>query len=862
MPATGWGLAALAAAGLGLGVCRAAFAQASPSPTGPMTFDEVLRGERKVGLARFSPDGRQVLVSLERQDRPSGGAPWKLNATETFVWEVATGRQRRVGSGPFAPTLCEPWSPSGRRVAGLVLKAGSRQVAVWDRRTGRIVRFATETATQCPAWAGEQLLIPVTSPTVPSAGSSGLLNARALLARWGAAGETDQPQVTVHSSNPAFPNPAAADGAVMLADPASGRVRPLAAGAYHSITPAPGGRLVAMVRLGATDTAALSKRTGRLGEVEVFRLAASGAERIYRLPGFDVDYAALAWSRDGAELLVGGRDLADGTRGLRVVNPTMGTARRLVVPPKALLGEGARGSFSTMRQVGWIGRHPAFIAAVPGAAIAASDTQRDNGEGQGKAFRLFAEADGQIRSLTDFAGQSVMAFATTIDGEALVAADGALWGLLPTGARRRISAPDIEVVGLAPARPSFGMAAAFPRTPGRVAVIARDGVGSARRMVLDAASGRPVLTSEEAGVLATSPQLDAMLREDATGWSHRVTLVGRDATTLATFGEPWRRRAVGDIRPLTYVAAGRTLTGWIVLPPGPPTKPLPALVWVYGGEVLSGGPPADSRPGGAVTPVFSGQLWAAQGYAVIYPSTPVGAAAQTDIAATLADEVVAAVDAAARDGLVDPARVGLIGHSFGGFSVAAILAERPDRFRAGVAMSGSYDFITAWGARQPLESLVDQDGYAFAEETRGYVEQGQIGLGAPPFVDPAAYLRASPFFAAPRITTPLLLTVGDQDQGATSLTQAERMYAALRRTGNPAALVRYWGQGHVQQDPWAVRDQWARFTAWFDHYLKPAARSAPGSRAEPPAAASATRWPGRGPVPASSGPTTPSSPRD
>ncbi|MEO8115489.1 MAG: TonB-dependent receptor, partial [Phenylobacterium sp.] len=97
MPAAAWGLAALAAASLGLGVCRAALAQATPSATAPMTLEEILRGERKVGLARFSPDGRQVLVSVERQDRPSRGAPWKLTATETHVWAVDTGRQRRVG---------------------------------------------------------------------------------------------------------------------------------------------------------------------------------------------------------------------------------------------------------------------------------------------------------------------------------------------------------------------------------------------------------------------------------------------------------------------------------------------------------------------------------------------------------------------------------------------------------------------------------------------------------------------------------------------------------------------------------------------------------------------------------------------
>ncbi|MEO8114096.1 MAG: hypothetical protein ABI655_06945, partial [Phenylobacterium sp.] len=409
--------------------------------------------------------------------------------------------------------------------------------------------------------------------------------------------------------------------------PATRRAWPLALGAFHSITPAPNGRLVAMVRLGANDPDALSKRTGRLGELQVYRLTAKGGDLVYRLPDFDVDYAALAWSPDGTRLLVGGRHIARNTRGLQVVEPLSRTARPLAIPDGVRLGEGPRGSFSTMRQVGWIGRQPAFIAALPGEATAPADGRRDNGEGRGRLFRLFVDTGAQVRSLTDFTSQSVSGFATSPDGEALVVADGALWGLMPDGARRRISRPDLTVTGLAQARPSFGMASLYPRTPGRVAVLGQTGSGAVHRLILDAASGRVLLSTEEAGVAAVTPQLDALLREDTTGWSRRLALVGRGARILASFGAGWRDRPVGEVRRLTYVAAGHTLTGWIVLPPGAQGGPHPTIVWVYGGQVLSAGPPADTRPGGAVTPVFSGQLWAARGYAVLYPGAPVGAAA-------------------------------------------------------------------------------------------------------------------------------------------------------------------------------------------------------------------------------------------
>jgi dipeptidyl aminopeptidase/acylaminoacyl peptidase len=223
-----------------------------------------------------------------------------------------------------------------------------------------------------------------------------------------------------------------------------------------------------------------------------------------------------------------------------------------------------------------------------------------------------------------------------------------------------------------------------------------------------------------------------------------------------------------------------------------------------------------------VTPFFSGQLWAAQGYAVIFPSCPIGRGFNSDIPDELSKAAVAAVDAAADRGWVDPARVGIIGQSFGGYSTAAVLSRRSDRFRAGVAVSGTYDEELAWGSRRYADGFVDADNTPFTIETLAYVEKAQVGLGSPPWVDPEAYRRNSPFYQAGAIKSPLLIFHGDLDLGPTSLQQGERFYAALRRTGNAAELVRYWGQGHAQRDPWAVRDEWRRAQAWFGRYVRDA----------------------------------------
>ncbi|HEY0301373.1 MAG TPA: alpha/beta fold hydrolase, partial [Rhizomicrobium sp.] len=239
-----------------------------------------------------------------------------------------------------------------------------------------------------------------------------------------------------------------------------------------------------------------------------------------------------------------------------------------------------------------------------------------------------------------------------------------------------------------------------------------------------------------------------------------------------------------------------------------------------GGEVFGNSPPRQAEANAGPTPIYNGQLMAAQGYAVLYASTPLGRGATTDMTATLAAQTVAAIDAAAALGYVDPARVGVIGHSFGGYSVAAILSHRSDRFRAGIAMDGLYDMSDNWGQRMLASLLGDHAGQDFSLETKLMAEGAQSGLGAPFWRATEAYRRNSPIYRADKIDAPILLLHGDLNLGATSLVGAERFYAALRREGKHPVLVRYWGESHVANDAGALRDQWRRITAWFAHYLK------------------------------------------
>ena len=182
---------------------------------------------------------------------------------------------------------------------------------------------------------------------------------------------------------------------------------------------------------------------------------------------------------------------------------------------------------------------------------------------------------------------------------------------------------------------------------------------------------------------------------------------------------------------------GVQLRATIYTPPGwtPAQGKLPALLWAYPREFTD--PRTASQVTGSAfrftTPGWSTLhlLFLLQGYAVIDDATmPIvggGETANDSYVEQLVASAQAAVDKASAMGIVDPERVVVGGHSYGGFMTANLLAHS-DIFRAGIARSGAYNrTLTPFG---------------FQNEQRTFWEV------------PEVYMRMSPFaFAA-------------QDQGA------------------------------------------------------------------------------------------------
>jgi len=249
---------------------------------------------------------------------------------------------------------------------------------------------------------------------------------------------------------------------------------------------------------------------------------------------------------------------------------------------------------------------------------------------------------------------------------------------------------------------------------------------------------------------------------------------------------------------------GERLRGAVLLPPDARAgKPLPLVVWIYGG---SRGSESLNDFGFGWGSTFNMQMLATRGYAVLFPDAPMhdGTPVQD-----VADAVLSGVNRVVEMGIADPDRLAVMGQSFGGYNTMSLLTQST-RFKAAV-ISGSATINTFEGYSR-FENGVDAG--------TGYYEQGQGALRSTPWEKPLRYLENSPFFFLDRVTTPVMIIRGTRD----SISQMSgSIFNSLRRLGKTAEFLEYENDGHVVQQPTHVVDAWNRRIAWLDRFLQPPA---------------------------------------
>lgn len=313
-------------------------------------------------------------------------------------------------------------------------------------------------------------------------------------------------------------------------------------------------------------------------------------------------------------------------------------------------------------------------------------------------------------------------------------------------------------------------------------------------------------------LVAVSPTRTYLIAQTrSAGGSVSLRLHAADAARpLATVNPAFDNVAWGEIVPVRHPGPdGQTLTSWLLMPPGTPSGARPPVaVVLYPGTDYPAAP-AWMRPGGERLHI-NPQVLAAAGYAVLVPSLPRRTGPGPGLE-NIADRIQAIIDAAGER--VDAGRVGLIGHSYGGY--AALLAtSQSDQFRAVIAAAGYADLSRTYAL--PPHFLVSPDDGVPINALAGWAETGQGGIGASLVERPQAYVDNSPLYLAERIRTPALLIEGDLDPVG-----ADVLFGALYRLDREAAFLTYAGEGHVFVSPANLRDLHARILDWLDRYVRP-----------------------------------------
>lgn len=161
---------------------------------------------------------------------------------------------------------------------------------------------------------------------------------------------------------------------------------------------------------------------------------------------------------------------------------------------------------------------------------------------------------------------------------------------------------------------------------------------------------------------------------------------------------------------------------------------------------------------------------------------------------------------------VNMQKLGLQGHSFGGYQTNAIIANTnifaAAQEGAGVANASS-DYNAVGHGKPPFNG---------GSRTFMY-EVGQMRLNTTPWESPEIYIENSPVFQAHKIETPLLI-MHNKGDGPVSFFQGMEMYNVLARLEKPVWLLQYDDSQHLLDSPESEKDFWKRQSQFFDHYLK------------------------------------------
>ena len=257
-----------------------------------------------------------------------------------------------------------------------------------------------------------------------------------------------------------------------------------------------------------------------------------------------------------------------------------------------------------------------------------------------------------------------------------------------------------------------------------------------------------------------------------------------------------------DAERFTYPSVGGLeIEGWLQKPSGyEPGKKYPLVLYIHGGPhgaygenwfdefhnisgagmwVLFTNPRGSSSYGASFTFSTRGR-WGLEDY----------------------QDLMKAVDIAAKRPDVDSTRMGVTGGSYGGFMTAWV-TTRTNRFKAAQADRMISNWWSWWGT----------------SDVPGLTEFEFFGM---PWERAALYDSLSPIRHVHKVKTPTLIVQSEEDH-RTPMADAEQWFQALQKNKVPVEFIRYPRSTHDLSrtgEPWLLVDRLGRLRQWFGYWLK------------------------------------------
>ena len=226
--------------------------------------------------------------------------------------------------------------------------------------------------------------------------------------------------------------------------------------------------------------------------------------------------------------------------------------------------------------------------------------------------------------------------------------------------------------------------------------------------------------------------------------------------------------------------------------------------------ILHGGPPS------SFTRTFTGGVtsypiacFASDGYAVLRPNVRGSSGYGREFRyANLRDwgggdfrDAMAGIDDLVQRGIADPARLGVMGWSYGGYLTAFTITQTT-RFRAASVGAGITDLVSYVGVADIPAFIASYFGGEFWDA-------------------PDLWRNRSPVLNVNAVTTPTLIQHGENDVRV-PVSQGYELYTALKRRNVPVTMVVYPRQGHSVEEPKLQLDVMRRNLEWFRRWVRDA----------------------------------------